>query len=132
MDLNRNWVRFVGEVCAELAGRRRSFMLRGFGFVKRKFVSRTGSFAEFHRAFSLPRLVLHIKSVIFQIHADVINLSLVLLLFSNFKKINQPTHPSFLKGVSYTLLFLLSLPSQYTPSNLHFIPSFILMMTRKF
>jgi len=89
VDLNREWVGFVGEVSAELAGRRGSFMLGGFGLMNRKFLGEAGSFAEFGRAFSLPRLVLHIKSVIFQIHADVINLSLVLLLFSNFKKITQ-------------------------------------------
>jgi hypothetical protein len=83
-DLNRKGIGFVGKVCTELTSRRRSFMLGGFGFVKRKFFAWAGSFAEFHRAFSLPRLVLHIKSVIFQIHADVINLSLVFLLFSKF------------------------------------------------
>jgi hypothetical protein len=47
-DLNRERIGFVGEVCAELASRRRSFMLGGFGFVKREFLSWAGPFAEFH------------------------------------------------------------------------------------
>lgn len=80
VNLNRNMLGPIRKVCAELPSRRWSFQLRGFWFVKRKFLGKGGSFAEFHGTFTLPRLVLHIKSVIFQIHADVINLSLVLLL----------------------------------------------------